>query len=115
MKVLVTGSRDWDDRSLLFSTLDGYRSTIDEIIEGCARGADQMAEEWARLHHVSLHHFPADWKRIGRAAGPVRNREMLAHHPDLVIAFHHDLESSKGTADMVRIAKLSGVDVILIA
>jgi hypothetical protein len=109
MKVLVTGSRSWDDRDLLESTLDGYRSEMTELIEGCAKGADQMAEAWAVSRGVSLHHFPADWKRKHRAAGPVRNREMLKHGPDLP-----DLESSKGTADMVRIARHNGISVILI-
>lgn len=114
-RVLVTGARDWDDRELLRSTLDGYRSEMTELLEGCQRGADRMAEEWAKDRQVSLHHFPADWKRKHRAAGPIRNREMFRHPVDLVIAFHHDLGSSKGTADAVSIARHKGIPVILIA
>lgn len=113
--ILVTGDRNWDDRELLFATLDGYRD-CSEIIEGCARGADRMAEEWALGRYVDLHHFPADWIRKHRGAGPQRNKEMLRHQPapDLVIAFHNDLANSKGTANMVALAERAGVPVVRI-
>jgi hypothetical protein len=55
--------------------------------------------------------FPADWKRHGKSAGPLRNQEMLDAAPDLVIAF----PGGRGTADMVRRAKSVNVKVIEIA
>jgi hypothetical protein len=48
----------------------------------------------------------ADWEKLGRSAGPIRNQAMLDEgRPDLVVAFpgHH------GTADMVRRARAAGV------
>ena len=39
---------------------------------------------------------------------------MLELKPDLVVAFHSDLERSKGTADMVRRARKEGIEVILV-
>jgi hypothetical protein len=49
----------------------------------------------------------ADWS-IGRKAGPIRNQRMLDEHaPDLVVAF----PGGRGTADMVRRARKSGVEV----
>jgi hypothetical protein len=57
--------------------------------------------------------FPADWDLHGKAAGPIRNRQMLLAKPEIVIAFHDDLDSSKGTKDMVKIAKRTGVKVKL--
>jgi len=67
---------------------------------------------------VPCYHRPADW-RIGRGAGPKRNKEMLAEllkfpGDRLVVAFHDDLKSSKGTANMVAIATKAGVHVRLI-
>ena len=48
----------------------------------------------------------------GKAAGPIRNREMLRDGgPEMVAAFHTDLSQSKGTLDMVRIARSAGVPV----
>ena len=63
---------------------------------------------------VVLH---ADWGRYGRAAGPMRNGQMLDAlvsgpvapaddaHDRLVIAFHDSLSESRGTADMVGKAR----------
>jgi hypothetical protein len=56
---------------------------------------------------VSAH--PADWFSHGKAAGPIRNQEMLAMEaPALVVAF----PGGRGTADMVRRARKAGVDVL---
>lgn len=96
------------------------------LIEGCAKGADSIANWWGRCAPTHSHNenldqhfdvtefvhlpFPADWNRYGRAAGPIRNRQMLTEgKPDLVVAFHDDIESSKGTKDMVTIAEKAGV------
>jgi hypothetical protein len=54
--------------------------------------------------------FPAQWDTYGRAAGPIRNRQMLNEgRPDEVIAFHEHIDESKGTANMVKIAKAAGI------
>ena len=46
--------------------------------------------------------FPAEWDKYGKAAGVLRNQQMLDEgYPDLVVYFHKDLENSKGTKDMV--------------
>lgn len=123
MKILVCGDRNWgneiDDQNTLFEELNGWlpftlRLGPLTIIEGCARGADTLAEEWARAHG-HLWHFPADWKLHGKAAGPIRNQQMLDEgEPDIVIAFHHNLAESKGTAHMVKIARKAGVFVKVI-
>jgi hypothetical protein len=64
------------------------RITIDAVIEGDAHGADRMAGEWARRHGVENTKFCADWDRLGRKAGPIRNQLMLDEgRPDLVVAF----------------------------
>jgi hypothetical protein len=113
MKVLVTGDREWTDRARLEGVLDGYPVKV--VVEGCARGADRMAEEWATSRGVTIDHHPADWARLHRAAGPIRNREMALTKPDLVIAFHYDLTRSKGTADMVARARRSGIPVVVVS
>jgi len=51
----------------------------------------------------------AKWSKHGRAAGPIRNQEMIDEcKPDLVVAF----PGGRGTADMVRRAKAAGIRVI---
>jgi hypothetical protein len=115
--VLVTGDRNWSDRDRIYSVLDGIHTIkhITYIIHGCARGADTLASAWATERGVAQFRYPADWNRYGKAAGVIRNAEMLEHHPDLVVAFHSDLEHSKGTKDMVNRAVEAYINVILVS
>ncbi len=54
--------------------------------------------------------FKADWLKEGRAAGPIRNKKMLVEgKPDLVVAFHNDIDASKGTKNMLKQAQKAGI------
>ena len=110
MRVLVCGGRDFSDCGLVWDTLDKLArvEVIDCIIEGDARGADRIAGAWAKRRRVDLKLFPANWLKHGKAAGPIRNQQMLdSAKPDLVIAF----PGGNGTADMVRRAREAGIEV----
>ena len=113
MKVLVCGSRTFRDRTALFAVLDDVREIngVDVIIEGCAKGPDRMAEEWAAARGIPNRHFPADWERWGKAAGHRRNAQMLRDGtPDLVVAFWDG--RSSGTGGMLKSAEKAGVSTI---
>lgn len=113
-RLLVTGDRNWKDRDYLFSILDDIMLYygITHLIEGCARGADRLSEEWATTRNVSISHFPAEWDKYNKAAGPIRNRQMLKEgKPDMVVAFHKSLNTSKGTKDMVLASRKEGLPV----
>lgn len=112
--VLVCGGRDYNDRGRLFSVLDRAHGAnlIECLVHGCARGADSMAETWARERGVPVERYPALWEDHGRRAGPIRNQLMLDDSkPDLVIAF----PGGAGTADMVRRANAAGVPVVTVS
>lgn len=110
MKVLVCGSRHFNDYDLLEKTLDGCTVTIDEIIHGAARGADTMGGTYAEKRGIPVTAFPAKWDEFGRSAGPIRNALMLKEgKPDLVVAFL--FQDSRGTKNMVMLAKRAGVPV----
>lgn len=117
MRVLVTGDRNWTDRNIVWAVLDGLRMGIGDdpdfiVIEGEARGADTEAREWAKAWRLDYEPFPAKWDEHGKSAGPRRNLKMLVEgKPDVVLAFHGDLENSKGTKHMVTIARKAGVPV----
>lgn len=85
------------------------RITIDAVVEGDARGADRLAGEWAYRRGVENIKFCAEWEKLGRKAGPIRNQLMLDEgEPDLVVAF----PGGRGTADMMMRARSAGVEVI---
>jgi hypothetical protein len=111
--VLVCGGRDYDDVKAVLRVLNAiHRETpISLLVTGGASGADRHAETWAHLAGVRVAVYPADWKAHGRAAGPIRNAQMLAlEAPRLVVAF----PGGRGTADMVRKATDAGVSVQIV-
>lgn len=111
-RVLVCGDRNWRDRLFLCEVLDTFHRLLhfECVIEGEAKGADSMARQWAERARVPVLSFPADWQTHGKAAGPIRNGRMLAEGmPTLVLAFHDDIEASKGTKDMVARARRANV------
>ena len=114
MKVLVTGDRNWTNKKVILRELKKIKG-LELVIEGGARGADTLAAECAQELGVPVCIFPANWNYYHRAAGPIRNDWMLKYgQSDLVLAFHNDLDNSKGTKDMVSKAKAAGVKVKLI-
>lgn len=111
MRVLVCGDRNWTDRDKIRNLLITFpKDTI--IIEGEAKGADTIARDVAISLGLSVLPFPADWNLYGRAAGPIRNKQMLTEgQPDQVHAFHSDITSSRGTRNMVNQARAKGIPV----
>lgn len=119
-RVIVCGTRTFDDKDLLFSTLDKatFLMTDLEVITGGQRkrigsgkddwqGADYWAERWAELHWYDRKIFHADWEAHGKAAGPLRNEEMALYAmavPDhWLLAFWDGV--SPGTKDMLTRAE----------
>lgn len=117
IKVLVTGDRDYKDGKLIWAVLDIYKQLYKGrmyVIEGGAPGADLHAFAWCQLNpKVGHYHYEAEWKKYGKLAGPIRNKNMLAVGPDVVLAFHDNIKKSKGTKHMIKIAKEAGVKVRL--
>ncbi len=110
MKVLVCGGRDFDDREFVRIVLDRIHAEtpITGIVHGAATGADTLAGWWATINEIPNLDYPAMWKLHGRAAGPIRNQQMLDEEkPDMVVAF----PGGRGTANMVDQARRRGVPV----
>lgn len=110
MRLLVCGGRDFSDTARAYRVLDKLHRThgVEVVIEGHARGADRIAGYWARRNGIDNLKFPADWDTHGKAAGAIRNQQMLDEgKPDLVLAF----PGGRGTADMVQRARAAGIPV----
>lgn len=119
MRVLVTGSRDWDKRYKVnavlrdvFSLADTLGATLLLVHGDCPTGADAMAQEWADRHSVKTERHPADWKKLGKGAGPRRNEIMVDLGADLVLAFARG--SSPGTAQTIALARNAGLSTFVI-
>lgn len=101
MKVIIAGSRSITDYDLLLRTIKNSRFEINEVISGGCRGVDLMGERYAEENDIPIIWFPADWKKHGKNAGPIRNKEM-AEYADALIALYDG--SSRGTANMIETA-----------
>ena len=115
-RVLISGSRIFDDERLLFSVLDDYFEIDNEcqpliIIHGGAKGADNIAARWAYDRKQKSEVFYPDWDKLGKAAGVVRNKQMLDSGVDIVFAFPRG--EARGTKHMIKIAQEAGVRVII--
>jgi len=100
MKLAVVGGRDFNNWELLVSEINRLRTLypIDQLISGGASGADAFAERYAELAKLPIKVLPADWKSHGRAAGPIRNKQII-ELSDAVLAFWDG--SSPGTKSSI--------------
>lgn len=118
-RVIVFGSRDWEDPkdrfdkgsvSHVLSAFVGY-STI--VVHGaCPTGADALASRWVRdseeVFARKEEPHPADWTKHGKAAGPIRNQEMVDAGAHLALGFIRGT-GSRGSEDMLRRLRKAGV------
>lgn len=106
MKIAVIGSRNFKDYELMKITLDEVRPQL--IISGGARGADTLAEKYAKENGIPTLIFLADWNRYGKSAGYRRNVDIIAN-ADCVVAFWDGV--SKGTKHSIDLAYSAGKEV----
>ena len=112
-RVLVCGSRYWTDRKVIEEELRKLpEGSI--VIHGSAKGADTIAGRAAWWLGFKVEQFPARWDLHGTAAGPIRNQQMIDTKPTLVLAFHSNLNDSKGTKDCVARARRHDIPVRII-
>lgn len=114
-RILITGSRDWDDHDLVRDALAMaiYQNVPAVIVHGaCPSGADAMASWWVRRFKflgVAEERHPADWRAHGRAAGPRRNAEMVSLGADVCLAFIRS--GSRGASHAAALADAAGIPV----
>lgn len=135
MKLIVTGSRDWELANYIWDWLNVFRHTSYlqleklELAHGdCLTGADRLTDQWAALYLIGEpKRYPADWHRPCQktcthkprkpgekcvGAGPARNIQMIDDNLDADYVLGFPLGKSKGTRGCMRYAKLQGLNVI---
>src|SRR5690625_410128 len=118
-KIIVAGSRDFGDYELLkkeliqIITTKSVTENIEhfEIVSGTARGADTLGEKFAKEFGYFVKRFPADWNKLGKRAGYVRNAQMR-DYADACICFWDG--ESKGTKHMIDLAIEKNLEVFVV-
>lgn len=120
MIAVFCGSRDWSDAGAVSAVMRGLveQRGLYMVVHGDQRGADRTAGAAAAALGLEVKAYPADWDRLGDAAGPARNLEMrralLAARKygqeAMVVAFHEDPGLGAGTREMVRQSLRLGIE-----
>jgi hypothetical protein len=118
--ILVCGGRNYSDYRTVKSTLDSYISSLHRlqdhkidvaILTGGARGADSLAKQYALNNNLIYIEMPANWDKLAKGAGPLRNQSMLDFvDVNFVIAF----PGGTGTADMVKRAQDAKIGTLIV-
>jgi hypothetical protein len=126
-RVLITGSRDWDKPEAITKALDLMHQAMVEanskridtvtlepelywftLVHGaCPTGADKIADDWGKEKGVRIERHPAQWNEHGKAAGPIRNQQMVDKGALVVLGFPRG--QSKGTRGCLKMATDAGL------
>lgn len=110
MKTIIAGGRNVTDLQLVFDAVDESGFEITEVVSGCARGADSLGEDYAKMSNIPVKKFPADWDAHGRSAGFIRNGLMSSYGDALIALWDGE---SRGTKNMIHQAKRKGLKVYI--
>lgn len=113
MKTIIAGSRSFNDYDRFEDLMDGVSMFINvtSIISGLAHGADTMALKYAAEADLPVEKFEPNWEKYGKAAGPLRNSEMV-ERADALVAFWDG--ESRGTKSVIDLALRAGLTVIVL-
>ncbi|NBO70785.1 DUF2493 domain-containing protein [bacterium] len=98
MKVIIAGSRTIEDYALVAQSMQRCGFEVTEVVCGMATGIDTLGYRWAQCYNKPIKQMPANWNRDGKAAGPIRNREMAKYADAAVIIWDGN---SAGTRNMI--------------
>lgn len=111
--VAIAGTRSIKNLQLIIDKLDELRiaGNNNTIITGCANGADNAARNYAFVKNVKIQIHEADWEKYGRAAGPMRNKQMIKN-ASILICFWNLI--SPGTRNMITQATKKGIPILVV-
>ena len=112
MKVIIAGSRGWHPpKSDIAKVMLYLNWEVDEVVCGMAPGADMAGKAWADSVEISVLEMPADWNKLKKRAGKIRNHAMALYADAAVVFWDGD---SPGSANMVAHMNVLGKKVEVI-
>ena len=114
-KVIIAGSRGFNDYKLLCEVMDTYlNDKMDdiEIVSGTAKGADKLGERYAEDRGYEIKRFRADWKNLTRPGAIIRENSfgkydclaghfrngLMCEYSNAAVIFN--FQNSKGSLDI---------------
>ena len=79
------------------------------VAGGCPTGPDRWAKDYSETFCVDYIEYPADWNTHGRAAGPIRNKQMAEYADELLLIWDW---KSRGSANMKKEMEKLGKKVV---
>ena len=113
MRTIVAGSRTITNIAAVFRVLDRCPWEITVLIHGAAKGVDSIGRDWANFNGVDIEEYPADWDKYGKAAGPMRNLQMVAEGKAGAVVVVWDGES-RGSKDMIDVALANKLHLLVV-
>ena len=112
MKVIIAGSREITDYGFVAAVIKRSGFDITEVVSGTAHGVDRLGEQWAVQNGVPIKYMPPDWNLHGKAAGPIRNKEMAEYADAAVLVWNGESSGTKNMLEnMQKIGKPYFIDV----
>jgi len=123
LKLIIAGTRNYPLDKDQVACSRGYNGNIgciiwhnlrddvqkvEEVVSGCSGMIDQSGELWAALFNKKIKRFPAEWKKYGKMAGPIRNAQMANYADALLLIWDG---KSKGSRSMKKEAEKAGIKI----
>jgi hypothetical protein len=104
-KIIIAGSRTLEpvfefinEARIMFGMINASY----EIVSGGAEGVDTCGENFAKEMGWKLTVLPADWNKHGKAAGPIRNRQMVEYADELLLIWDGESKGSKNMKEEMK-------------
>jgi hypothetical protein len=109
VRVVIAGSRTLDHKETyylrelekLVEKFETDHGTITQVVSGTARGPDLVGERWALENGIHIMRFAPNWKKFGKAAGPMRNVEMGQYADGAIIMWDGKSTGAKHMRDVM--------------
>lgn len=111
----IVGSRNFNNMNVLREHFDNWIGSHNNerphrIVSGDATGVDALAARLAAEEQIEFVRYEADWWMYNRAAGPIRNSEIIKACTHVLAL---PCKNSRGTYDTIRKAIRAEKEVVI--